>query len=151
MLIGTTIIHETTKKIVQVKEWLKVVRSIQKSYVDASHKPLEFKVKDRVLLKVVPWISIIRFGKWGKLNPFHIGPFEILPMVGLVPYKLNLPQELNKVHNTFHMLNLKMCLSVKNLIFPTDEIQVNIKLTLWRNRWISRIEKSKASNKAAFL
>ncbi|GJV18270.1 putative reverse transcriptase domain-containing protein [Tanacetum coccineum] len=72
--------------------------------------------------------SVIRFGKRGKLNLRYIGPFKILAKVGPVAYRLELPQELSSVHNTFHILNLKKCLSDESLVIPLDEIQVDDKL-----------------------
>nr|GFA63418.1 hypothetical protein [Tanacetum cinerariifolium] len=53
------IVQETTKKIIQIKKRLKMARSRQKSYADKRRKPLEFKVGDRVLLKVSPWKGVI--------------------------------------------------------------------------------------------
>ncbi|GJV79990.1 putative reverse transcriptase domain-containing protein [Tanacetum coccineum] len=53
-LIGSEIILETTDKIVQIKERLKVARDRQKSYTDKRRKPLEFSVGDKVPLKVSP-------------------------------------------------------------------------------------------------
>nr|GEY31516.1 putative reverse transcriptase domain-containing protein [Tanacetum cinerariifolium] len=50
----------------------------EKSYANKRHKPLEFQVKDKVMLKVSHWKGVIRFGKRGKLNPRYIGPFKIL-------------------------------------------------------------------------
>ncbi|GJZ36430.1 hypothetical protein Tco_0582621 [Tanacetum coccineum] len=83
----------------------------QKSYVDLKRKPMEFQVWDRVMLKVSPWKGVVRFGKRGKLNPRYVGPFKVLAKVGSVAYKLELPQELSRVHNTFHVSNLKKCYS----------------------------------------
>ncbi|GJX52720.1 hypothetical protein Tco_0281089 [Tanacetum coccineum] len=57
-----------------------MARSRQKSYADKRRKPLEFKVGDRVLLKVSPWKGVVRFGKKGKLAPRYVGPFEIVPL-----------------------------------------------------------------------
>ncbi|GJW35397.1 putative reverse transcriptase domain-containing protein [Tanacetum coccineum] len=68
-LTGPELIHETTKKIVQIKQRIQAARDRQKSYADVRRKPLEFQVGDRVMLKVSPWKGVIRFGKWGKLNP----------------------------------------------------------------------------------
>ncbi|GJT49757.1 putative reverse transcriptase domain-containing protein [Tanacetum coccineum] len=85
-LIGPEIVQVTTKKIVQIKERLKTVRSRQKSYADKRRKPLEFKFEDRVLLKVSPWKGVVRFGKKGKLAPRYVGPFEIVEYVQ-VPLK----------------------------------------------------------------
>ncbi|KAD2805491.1 hypothetical protein E3N88_38868 [Mikania micrantha] len=103
-------------------------RDRQKSYADKRRKPLEFQVGDKVLLKVSPWKGVIRFGKRGKLNPRYIGPFEILKRIGPVAYQLNLPAELDGVHNVFHVSNLKKCLSDETLIVPLDEIQVDEQL-----------------------
>ncbi|GJU64725.1 putative reverse transcriptase domain-containing protein [Tanacetum coccineum] len=98
-LIGPEIVQETTEKIFQIKERLKTARSRQKSYADKRRKPLEFKVGDRVLLKVSPWKGVVRFGKKGKLAPRYVGPFEIIERVGPVAYRLKLPQELKLNEN----------------------------------------------------
>ena len=124
-LTSPEIIRETTEKIVQICERLKASRDRQKSYADKRRKPLEFQVGDRVLLKVSPWKGLIRFGKRGKLNPRYIGPFEILARVGPVAYKLELPDALRNVHSTFHVSNLKKCLSDETLVIPLDEIEIN--------------------------
>ncbi|GJW30597.1 reverse transcriptase domain-containing protein [Tanacetum coccineum] len=65
---------------------------------------------------------VIRFGKRGKLNPHYIGLFRILKRVGPVAYTLKLPKELSNVHNTFHVSNLKKCLSDESLIIPIKEL-----------------------------
>ncbi|GJY18767.1 putative reverse transcriptase domain-containing protein [Tanacetum coccineum] len=64
----------------------------------------------------------------GKLNPWYIGPFKILERIGLVAYKLEFPKELKNVHNTFHVSNLKKCLSEESLIIPMKELQLDDKL-----------------------
>ncbi|GKD98268.1 putative reverse transcriptase domain-containing protein [Tanacetum coccineum] len=98
------------------------------SYVDARHRPLEFSVGDKVMLKVSPWKGKIHFRKCGKLSPRYIRPFKILARVGPVAYKLELPKELQGIHNSFHVSNLKKCLLDENLIIPLDEIQLDDKL-----------------------
>ncbi|GKE69264.1 putative reverse transcriptase domain-containing protein [Tanacetum coccineum] len=101
---------------------------LRASYADKRRKPLEFQVEDKVMLKVSPWKGVIRFGKWGKLNPRYIGPFKILTKVGTVAYQLELPKKLSRVHSTFHVSNLKKCLSDKLLAILLDEIHVDDKL-----------------------
>ncbi|GJY48084.1 putative reverse transcriptase domain-containing protein [Tanacetum coccineum] len=68
-LTGPELVHETTEKIVQIKQRMQAARDRQKSYADVRRKPLEFQVGDRVMLKVSPWKGVVRFGKRGKLNP----------------------------------------------------------------------------------
>ncbi|GJU72752.1 putative reverse transcriptase domain-containing protein [Tanacetum coccineum] len=98
-LIGPELVQETTEKISQIKDRLKAAR-------------------DRV----------IRFRKKGKLAPRFVGPFEIIEKVGPVAYRLDLPKDLNGVHDMFHMSNLKKCLVDRTLQVPLDEIRVNAKL-----------------------
>nr|GEW89871.1 putative gypsy-type retrotransposon polyprotein [Tanacetum cinerariifolium] len=104
-LLGPEVIQETTNKIVQIKERLKVARDRQKSYADNHQNPLEFSVGDKVLLKVSTRKGVVRFA-----------------------YRLRLPQELVGVHDTFHVSNLKKCLADVNLHIPLDEVKVDDKL-----------------------
>nr|GEU32338.1 hypothetical protein [Tanacetum cinerariifolium] len=127
-LIGPEIMQETTKKIMQIKKRLKIARSCQKSYADKRRKPLEFKVRDEVLLKVSSWKGVVRFSKKGKLATRYVGPFEIVEYVGPVAYRLRLPQELSCIHDVFHVSNLKKCLEDSDLQVPLEEINVDDKL-----------------------
>nr|GEY38659.1 putative reverse transcriptase domain-containing protein [Tanacetum cinerariifolium] len=114
------IVYETTEKIIQIKKRIQAARDRQKSYSDRRRKPLEFKVGDKVMLKVSPWKGVIRFGKWGKLNPHYIGPSKILAKVGMLAYRLELLEQLSRVHNTFHVYNLKKCFVDEPLPIPLD-------------------------------
>nr|GEU88966.1 retrovirus-related Pol polyprotein from transposon 17.6 [Tanacetum cinerariifolium] len=120
-LTGPEMIRIMIEMIVQIKNRLLVAHSRQKSYADVRHKPLEFEVGDKVMLKVSPWKGVVRFRKHRKLSPRYIGPFKILSRVGPVAYKLELPRELQGIHNTFHVSNLKKCLSDEDLIIPLDK------------------------------
>ncbi|GKA51961.1 putative reverse transcriptase domain-containing protein [Tanacetum coccineum] len=77
-------------------------RDRQKSYADLKRKPMEFQAGDKVMLKVLPWKGVIRFGKRGKLNP--------------------------RVHNTFHVSNLKKCYADEPLAVPLDGLHFDDKL-----------------------
>ncbi|GJT10069.1 putative reverse transcriptase domain-containing protein [Tanacetum coccineum] len=127
-LTGPELVRETTEKIVQIKNRLLTARSRQKSYADVRRKPMEFQVGDMVMLKVSPWKGVIRFGKHGKLSPRYIGPFKIIERIGPVAYKLELPDKLHGIHNTFHVLNLKKCMADENLVIPLEEIQLDDKM-----------------------
>nr|GEW53856.1 putative reverse transcriptase domain-containing protein [Tanacetum cinerariifolium] len=123
-LTGPEVVHETTEKIVQIKQRIQAARDRQKSYVDMMRKPLEFQVGDRVMLKV-------------------------LAKVITVSYRLELPQQLSRVHSTFHVSNLKKCLSDEPLAVPLDEIHTDDKLRFVEesveimNREVKRLKKSR--------
>nr|GEX21062.1 hypothetical protein [Tanacetum cinerariifolium] len=93
---------------------------------DIDLMPIE--LGDMVMLKVSPWKGIIHFGKRGKLSPRYIGPFEIIERICPVAYKLELPKKLRRIHNTFHVSNLKKCMADENLVIPLEEIQLDDKL-----------------------
>ncbi|GJS31552.1 putative reverse transcriptase domain-containing protein [Tanacetum coccineum] len=103
-LIGPEIIHETIEKIVQIKSCIQAARDRQKSYANMRRKPLEFQVGDKFMLKV------------------------IIAKVGTVAYRLELPEQLSRVHSTFYISKLKKCMADEPLVIPLDEIQVDDKL-----------------------
>ncbi|GKA15454.1 putative reverse transcriptase domain-containing protein [Tanacetum coccineum] len=100
---GKEIIHETTEKIVQIKSHIQAARNHQKSYANIRQKPLEFQVGDKVMLKIID-------------------------KVGTVSYRLGLLELLSRVYITFHVSNLKICMSDEPLAISLDEIQVDDKL-----------------------
>ncbi|GKF02080.1 hypothetical protein Tco_0029003 [Tanacetum coccineum] len=121
-------IQETTENIILIKQIIQAAQDRQKSYADLKRKPMEFKVGDKVMLKVLPWKGVIRFSKQGKLNSRYVGPFKVLAKVKKVAYRLELPQELSRVHHTFHVSNLKKCYADKPLAMPLEGIHVDDKL-----------------------
>ncbi|GJU05706.1 putative reverse transcriptase domain-containing protein [Tanacetum coccineum] len=127
-LTGPEIVQETIEKVIHIKQRMQAARDRQKSYADLKRKPMEFQVGDRVMLKVSPWKGVVRFGKRGKLNPRYVGPFKVLEKVGSVAYKLELPQELSRVHNTFHVSNMNKCYSDEPLAVPLERLHVDDKL-----------------------
>ncbi|GJR82656.1 putative reverse transcriptase domain-containing protein [Tanacetum coccineum] len=127
-LTGPEIVQETTEKVIQIKQRIQAARDRQKSYADLKRKPMEFQVGDRVMLKVSPWKGVVCFSKRGKLNPRYVGPFKVLEKVGSIAYKLELPQELSRVHNTFHVSNLKKCYSDEPLAVPLEGLHIDDKL-----------------------
>ncbi|GJX49394.1 hypothetical protein Tco_0276239 [Tanacetum coccineum] len=128
-ILGPELIYvKLTEKITQIKQRMQATRDRQKSYADLKRKLMEFQVGDKVMLKVSPWKGVVCFGKRGKLNPRYVRPFNVLEKVGEVAYKLELPEELSRVHNTFHVSNLKKCYADEPLSVPLDGLQFDDKL-----------------------
>nr|GFB97740.1 putative reverse transcriptase domain-containing protein [Tanacetum cinerariifolium] len=127
-ILGLELIQETTEKIIQIKQRMQAARDRQKSYADLKHKPMEFQVGDNIMLKVLPWKGVVRFGKRGKLNPRYVGPFKVLERVRDAAYKLELPEEQSRVHNMFHVSNLKKCHANEPLAVPLDGLHFDDKL-----------------------
>ncbi|GKB90446.1 putative reverse transcriptase domain-containing protein [Tanacetum coccineum] len=127
-LTGPEMVQEITEKVIQIKQRMQADRDRQKSHADLKRKLMEFQVGDRVMLKVSPWKGVVRFGKRGKLNSRYVGPFKVLEKIGTVAYKLELSQELSRVHNTFHVSNLKKCYSDEPLAVPLEGLHVDDKV-----------------------
>nr|GEW81858.1 putative reverse transcriptase domain-containing protein [Tanacetum cinerariifolium] len=125
---GPELVQETTEKIVQIKQRMQAARDRQKSYADLKRKEMEFQVGDKVMIKVLPWKGVVRFGKWGKLNPKYVGPFKVLEKIRKVAYKLELLEELSRVHYTFHVSNLKKCHADEPLAIQLDGLHFDDKL-----------------------
>nr|GEU79789.1 hypothetical protein [Tanacetum cinerariifolium] len=98
-LLVPELIQETTEKIIQIKQRIQAACDRQKSYADLKRKLMEFQIRDRVLEKV-----------------------------GTVFYKLELPQELGGVHNTFYVSNSKTCHVDEPLAVLLDELHFDDKL-----------------------
>ncbi|GJX81527.1 hypothetical protein Tco_0331008 [Tanacetum coccineum] len=108
---------------------MQAARDRQKSYADLKRKPMEFQVGDKVMLKVSPWKGVVRFGKRGKLNPRYVGPFKVIERaLEKVCLLVELPEELSRVHNTFHVSNLKKCHADEPLAVPLDGLNLDDKL-----------------------
>nr|GEX40876.1 putative reverse transcriptase domain-containing protein [Tanacetum cinerariifolium] len=127
-LTGPELIQETTEKIVLIKQRIQAAQNRRKSYADLKRKPIEFEVRDKIMLKVSPWKGVVKFGNRGKLNSRYVGPFKVLAKVRKVGYRLELPQELSRVHHTFHVSNLKKSYADEPLVMSLEGIQVDDKL-----------------------
>nr|GEV06693.1 putative reverse transcriptase domain-containing protein [Tanacetum cinerariifolium] len=105
-ILNLELIQEMTEKIVQIKQRMQAAHDRKKSYADLK----------------------LHFGKWGTLNPRYVGPLKVLENIGKVAYKLELPEELSRVHNTFHVSNLEKCHADEPLAVPLDGLHFDDKL-----------------------
>ncbi|KAL4011196.1 hypothetical protein IC575_028245 [Cucumis melo] len=106
-LVGPELVQITTNNIKLIRENLRKAQDRQKSYADKRRRNLEFQVGDQVFLKLSPWRGVIRFGRKGKLSPRYIGPYQITKRVGPAAYRLELPIELARIHDVFHVSMLR--------------------------------------------
>jgi hypothetical protein len=128
-IVGPDLVRETEEKVKLIRDKLKAAHDRQKSYADLKRKEIEFNVGDRVFRKVSPWKKVFRFGRKGKLSPRFIGPYEVIERVGPVAYRLELPQELEKIHNVFHVSMLRRYRSDPSHVLSTEAIELQSDLT----------------------
>ncbi|GJY76052.1 putative reverse transcriptase domain-containing protein [Tanacetum coccineum] len=111
------------------KNWDRHLPLVEFSYNNSYHTSIKAAPFEAlVMLKVSPRKGVVRFGKRGKLNPSFVDPFKVIEIVGTVAYKLELPQQLSRVHNTFHVSNMKKCMSDESLVILLEELCVDDKL-----------------------
>jgi hypothetical protein len=110
MIFGLDLVEEAEMIVSHIQDNLGATKSHQESYANKRCRPLKFVVGDPVYLKVSPMKGMKRFGMKEKLAPHYIGPFPILEKCGSVAYKMELPPLLARVHDIFHMSQLKKCL-----------------------------------------
>ena len=129
VLEGPEIVDETTQNIQVIKSNLKVAQDRQKSLADRHATDRVYEVGDWVFLKLSPWKGVVRFGKKGKLSPRYIGPYQITERIGEVAYRLELPPELSRVHDVFHVSMLCHYVADPSHVLPSQQLEVNPDLT----------------------
>ena len=100
---GPDFIKEAREQVSVIQSHLKAVQSRQKTYADKRRRPLQFEVGDHVYLKVSPMRGVHQFGVHGKLAPRYVGPYKILARCGSAAYRIQLPDILPVVYNSFHV------------------------------------------------
>ena len=128
-LVGLELVQITSEKVKVVHDNLNIARDRQRSYADNRRKDLQFEIGDQVFLKISPWKGVLRFGKRGKLSPRYIGPYEIIARVGPVAYKLKLPPELSRIHDTFHVSMLRKYISNPSHVLREQPVHLKENLT----------------------
>jgi hypothetical protein len=113
----------------QIQATILATQSRQKGYADKRRNPLEFKVGDHVYLRVSLMKGVRRFGIKGKLASRYIGPYPIIDKYGPMSYQVELPARLSRVHNVFHVSQLKRCLKPLAGVVIEDTIPLELNLT----------------------
>jgi hypothetical protein len=93
-------------------------------YANRKFREVEFKEGDKVFLKIAPMKGVMRFGKKEKLSPKYIGHFDVLQKIGATAYQVALPPSLSAIHNVFHVLMLRKCVSDASYVLEVESLQV---------------------------
>ena len=128
-VIGPDIVDETTQKIEMIREKLLTAQSRQKSYADKRRRPLEFDEGDHVFLKVSPMTGVGRSIRAKKLSPRYMGPFDVIEKVGEVSYRIALPPQLPRLHDVFHVSQLKKYHPDPSHVIEPEEVELEDNLT----------------------
>ena len=128
-LVGPELVQITSEKMKVVCDNLKIARDRQKSYADNHRRDVRFEIGDRVFLKISPWKGVLRFRRRGKLSPRFIGPYEVVSKVGPVAYRLKLPPELSRIHDTFHVSMLTKYILDSSHVLREQLVQLKENLT----------------------
>ena len=123
-LVGPEIVQMTCDKIKVIRDRLKIAQDRQKSYADNRRRDLEFEVGDMVFLRISPWKGVLRFGKRGKLSPRYIGPYRIVERIGEVAYRLELPSDLDRIHDVFHVSMLRKYIPDPSHVLTEQLVQI---------------------------
>ncbi|KAG8478536.1 hypothetical protein CXB51_028289 [Gossypium anomalum] len=128
-VLGPKLVADIEDKVRIIRDRLKEAANWQKSYADLKRREIKYSVADMVFLKISPWKKILRFGKKGKLSSRFIGPYRVLKRVGPVAYQLELPPELVKIHDVFHVSMLRRYCSDPTHVVSIAEIELQTDLT----------------------
>ena len=128
-MLGPQFVQDMIDDIKKIRGKMQAAQDRQKSYADLHRRDVEFEVGDKILLRVSSMRGVLRFGKRGKLSPKYTGPFEIIARIGEVAYKLELPNELEKVHNVFHVSQLRKYVKDPSHILTPQVIELDEYLT----------------------
>ncbi|XP_058784492.1 uncharacterized protein LOC131659297 [Vicia villosa] len=127
--MGPEMMQQTTDKVKMIRQRMKVSQDLQKSHADRRRRPLEFEEGEHVFLRVTPTTGVCRALKARKLTPKFIGPYQITERIGKVAYKIALPPVLSKIHDVFHVSQLRKYVPDPSHVITSDDIQLKENLS----------------------
>ncbi|KAA3487651.1 DNA/RNA polymerases superfamily protein [Gossypium australe] len=144
-VLGPNLVQETDKVVQLIQDQLRATSNRQKSYTNLIWRDIEFSVGDQVILKVSPWKKVLRFGHNEKLSSRFVVPYRVLKGVGPVAYQLELPLELDHIHDIFHEVEVRLDLTYEEEPVPIldSEVknlrkkQIPLVKVLWQNHGVS--------------
>ncbi|XP_073304105.1 uncharacterized protein [Primulina huaijiensis] len=127
-IVGPELVQITIDKVTVGREKLKAAQDRQKSWADLKRRPVEFNIGEKAYVKVSPMKGVVRFSKAGKLNPRYVGLFEILEKVGTLAYRLALPPSMSRIHNVFHVSQLRKYISDPSHMLEAEPLMIESNL-----------------------
>ena len=127
--VGSKIVQVTCDKVNVRRDRLKISQDRQKSYANNRRRDLVFEVGDMVFLRISPWKGVLRFGKRGKLSPRYIEPYRIVERIGEVAYRLELPSDLDRIHDVFHASMLRKYIPDPSHVLIEQPVEIQENLT----------------------
>ena len=112
-----------------IRDRLKAAQGRQKSYVDIRHRDFEFKVRDRVYLKVSSIKRVMQFGKKVKLSSLYVRTYVVLMKVGNVAYELELPSSFISIYLVFHVFKFRKCIGDPSSVVPLEGLGISDSLS----------------------
>ncbi|KAF5481438.1 hypothetical protein F2P56_002088 [Juglans regia] len=98
--------------------------------------------------------GVIRFEKKGKMSPRYVGPFEFLERVGVVAYHLDLPVEMQGVHNVFHVSSSKKSFGERQPVVmdvSSIRLQLNMSYEEWPVQFVDSKEQELRNRKVSLV
>ncbi|XP_075504639.1 uncharacterized protein LOC142542080 [Primulina tabacum] len=127
-IVGPELVQITIGKVTVVREKLKAAQDRQKSWADLKRRVVEFNIGEKAYVKVSPMKGVVRFSKAGKLNPRYVGPFEISEKMGTLAYRLALPPNMPRIHNVFHVSQLRKYISDPSHVLEAEPLMIESNL-----------------------
>ena len=128
-LVGPEMVEETTQNVQVIKANMKVAQDRQNSLAYRHATDRVYKGCDWVFFELSPWKGVVRFGRKDKLSPRYIGHYQVIERVGKVAYRLELPSELARVHNVFHVSMLLHYVSDPSQVILPRQLEISPNLS----------------------
>src|SRR3954466_3119969 len=146
-------IKEAEEQVCIVRDRLKAAQSRQKRYYDRHHREESYNIDEKAYLRLTPLTATQRFGIKGKLAPCYIGPFCILAKHGEVAYQLELPPHFSRVHEVFHVSQLRRCFKdpIHEVDHETLDLQDDLSYREYPVRILDSAERVTRRKKIKFL
>eukprot|EP00253_Pinus_taeda_P007149 PITA_07149 len=121
--LGLEMLKDMEDMVRKVRANLKAAQDRQKSFADRKRRFTEYKVGDRVFVRIQTRRSTLQWSGCAKLAPRYFGPLQILARVGPVAYQLALPSHI-RIHNVFHVSVLKKYVYDPKHVIRLQDVQV---------------------------